>query len=477
MLPAIDNHHRFSLNPQYRFTEPEEAEANRHAPVSDYGKVYLVHGETGARIETDRIGKRIMDALPASPEELAKTFNSPDYYLSPKLIRYYLLVLWKAGVLSKESPDAIPEAALAKKPSPELPGPARISAVLVTFNGENFIRPNLDSLYKQTLAPLEIIVVDNVSTDATLDITGSDYPDVKIIRNKKNYHYARAVNIGVAAAQGDLVLILNQDLVMDPHFIEDLYRRYLEEENKELVAGVVPQMRFSKQPTIINGIGNFVTEKDWGSDNYFCAVDIGQFDNLRYVGSACFGAIMVTKHGWEKVGPLDKTYKSFYEDTDWSIRAHCAGMNLLAAPEAIVYHAFGGSYPSGLKLTFVAKNRMRFVFKNLKGKLLKKFFNRYLKQDIRNSISFLRRGPWRNLFYYKMAYLKLLVELPGILIKKRKLKSDEELIGRYFTKGAPYVALGNRYLEPVINKHTIRSYYYFAGQEDFQFPEDPILAQ
>lgn len=477
MLPPIDNHDRFFLNPQYSMTEPELAETERHAPVSDYGKVFLVQGDTGPRIETDHIGKRIVEALPASLEELAKTFNNTDYYLSPKLIRYYLLVFWRAGVLKKEPVRTSPGKTREKTPVQVPDSSARISAVLVTYNGESFIRPNLDSLYKQSLAPVEIIIVDNVSTDTTLDIIGTDYPDARIIRNKKNYHYARAVNIGVAAAKGDLVLILNQDLVLDEKLVENLYRRYLEEENKERVGGVVPQMRFSKQPSIINGIGNFVTEKDWGSDNYFCAVDIGQFDNLRYVSSACFGAIMVTKQGWEKVGPLDQVYKSFYEDTDWSIRAHGAGMNLLAAPGATVYHAFGGSYPSGLKLSFVVKNRLRFVFKNLKGKLWKRFFKKYLKQDIRNGISFLRRGPRLPLLYYKIAYLKLLVELPGILVKKRKFKADEELIGRFFTKGAPYVALGNRNLEPVINKHTIRSYYYFAGHEGFQFPPEPILAQ
>lgn len=134
------------------------------------------------------------------------------------------------------------------------------------------------------------------------------------------------------------------------------------------------QIRFNKLRTFINGIGNFVTEKSWGSDNYFGVVDIGQFEQLLYVSSACFGAIMVTKAGWQKVGPLDIKYKSFYEDVDWSIRAHLKGMNLLAAPRAVVFHEFGGSYPSGLKLSFVAKNRMRFVLKNLKGKLIKKFF-------------------------------------------------------------------------------------------------------
>jgi GT2 family glycosyltransferase len=284
------------------------------------------------------------------------------------------------------------------------------------------------------------------------------------------------VNIGVEAAAEDLVIILNQDIELKEDFIEVLYRRYEAEEDRETTAGIVPRMCFNKLRTFINGIGNFVTEKSWGSDNYFGVVDIGQFEQLLYVSSACFGAIMVTKAGWQKVGPLDIKYKSFYEDMDWSIRAHLKGMNLLAAPKAVVFHEFGGSYPSGLKLTFVAKNRMRFVLKNLKGKLMKKFFKKYLKQDIKNSLSYLRRKSYKNIFYYKKAYLRLMVELPGILLQKRKNKADIETIRDFFTKGSPYVALSNKELNPVINKHVIRGYYYFTEVENFHYPEEPIVA-
>jgi GT2 family glycosyltransferase len=445
--------------------------SSRFRLIKENSGIFLQNIDTKAKIETDDMGKRILEALPASFPKLAEIFKTDSGYVSPRLIRYYLLLYWKAGIIARQGNTPPPEHGQSR----EIPGKANISVVIVTFNGEKFIGPNLESLYKQTLAPGEIIVVDNVSTDQTLEMVKQDYKKVNIIKNKKNYHYARAVNIGVEAAVGDLVLILNQDLVLEDDFIEMLFRRYLEEADKKTAAGIVPQMRFSKLPTFINGIGNFITEKNWGSDNYFCVVDIGQFDHLKYVGSACFGAILVTKTGWQKIGPLDKTYRSFYEDADWSIRAHLAGMKLLAAPKAIVYHAFGGSYPSGLKLYMVAKNRMRFVLKNLKGKLRKKFFKNYLKQDIKNSISFIRQKSFKNVFYYIKAYLRLLWEIPGILRHRRKNKADVETIGKFFTKGAPYVALANEQLNPVINKHVIRGYYYFTGMEDFQYPTEPIV--
>jgi GT2 family glycosyltransferase len=439
--------------------------------IQENSRIFLENSQTKTRVETDDMGKAILESLPASLEQLEETFKTSDLYISPKMLRYYLLLFLESGIIERHHQKEIK----AKVEKREVPA-GKVSVVIVTFNGERFIAKNLESLYKQTLAPSEIIVVDNASRDQTTVLVEKDFKEVKIIKNKKNYHYARAVNIGVEAAAEDLVVILNQDIELKEDFIEMLFRRYETEEDKENTAGIVPQMRFNKLRTFINGIGNFVTEKSWGTDNYFGVVDIGQFEQLFYVSSACFGAIMVTKAGWRKVGPLDSKYKSFYEDVDWSIRAHLKGMNLLAAPKAVVFHEFGGSYPSGLKLSFVAKNRMRFVLKNLKGKLMKKFFKQYLKQDIKNTLWFLRTKDYKNIFYYKKAYFRLLVEFPGILLQKRKNKADIETIRDFFTKGSPYVVLSNTELNPVIDKHVIRGYYYFTEMENFQYPKEPIIA-
>lgn len=439
--------------------------------IQENSRIFLENTQTKARVETDDMGKAILESLPASLDKLEKIFKTADLYISPNMLRYYLLLFLESGIIERHHQKEIK----AKVEKREVPA-GKVSVVIVTFNGERFIAGNLESLYKQTLAPAEIIVVDNDSRDQTTDLVEKDFKEVKIVKNKKNYHYARAVNIGVEAAVHDLVIILNQDIELKEDFIEMLYSRYEAEEDKENTAGIVPQMRFNKLRTFINGIGNFVTEKSWGTDNYFGVVDIGQFEQLFYVSSACFGAIMVTKVGWRKVGPLDSKYKSFYEDVDWSIRAHLKGMNLLAAPKAVVFHEFGGSYPSGLKLSFVVKNRMRFVLKNLKGKLMKKFFKQYLKQDIKNSLWFLRTKAYKNIFYYKKAYFRLLVEFPGILLQKRKNKADIETIRDFFTKGSPYVVLSNTELNPVIDKHVIRGYYYFTEMENFQYPKEPIIA-
>jgi GT2 family glycosyltransferase len=479
MSPAIEINEQtpFRFSQTYTLLENNNREASKDTCEKDgksenqYEKYFLKHNDTAENVETDVIGKQILNQLPASFEQLIDFFKDKSSYVSPKLLRYYVLLFKTAGILEQEpfSPDAT-------ETLPQFSEAPSISVIIVTFNGEKFIHQNLASLYRQSLPASEIILVDNDSTDGSMDHVAQNYNKVKIIRNKRNYHYAKAVNIGIQAATNDLVIILNQDIQLADDFIQQLFLRYRSESDKDHIAGVVPQMQFSQLKPFINGIGNFITAKNWGSDNYFGALDIGQFEKLAYVGSACFGAILVTKQSWQTIGPLDKTYKSFYEDADWSMRAHLKGFNLLAAPKAIVYHAFGGSYPSGIKLTFIAKNRLRFVFKHLKGKIRSTFFKKYLKQDIKNGISSLRSHSYINIYWYIKAYIKLFFEIPNILLYKMGAdKSSVETIEAFFTKGTPYVAIANKDLSPVINKHVIRSYYYFTEIEDFDYPVDPIV--
>lgn len=459
MLPVVNKEDIFLLNSEYRLIEVDN-------------RLYLQNTVSKAKIETDEIGRMIVESFPSSFASIIEILNKSDFFLSSKLIRYYLLLFWKSGVIKKKMDNLM----LKDNQENEVSRKSSISVVIVTYNGERFIGKNLESLYRQTMTPDEIIIVDNASEDQTLNKVLKDFKDVNIIKNKRNYHYAKAVNIGVGKATGELVVILNQDIVLKEDFIEMLYQRYEEEKEKKEIAGIIPQIRFNKQRNFINGIGNFITEKNWGSDNYFGAVDIGQFENLAYVGSACFGAILVTKRGWTEMGPLDEVYKSFYEDVDWSIRVHLKGLKLLAAPKALVFHEFGGSYPSGIKQFFIVKNRMRFALKNLKGDIMKEFVKRYLKQDIKNCIGFIRKKSFKEILYYIKAYLYILLEFPKLLVKKSGgNKIDIENIRSFFKKAIPCVVLSNNELDPVINKDVIRRYYYFSEIENFNYPEDPIV--
>ena len=421
------------------------------------GVNYFWNRRTDGFIETDKVGKYILRFLPGNLVEIQTRFRDRGINLSKVLLAGYLNVLLKGGVIADPKNARLPKRKKRRLSADDCP---RVSAVIVTFNSMRYIPANLDSLFGQTVPLHQVIVSDNGSTDGTLEWMETHYPQVTVLRNHRNLHYTGAVNAGVRAADGQLLLILNDDVVMQEDFLENLLRRYQESTGKKKLAGVIPQIRLYRTPGFINSVGNVVRNHGWGMDNYFGVVDLGQFSRLKTTSSACFAAVLVTRGAWESVGPMDENFK-FYDDVDWSFRAHMHGFDWLVAPEALVYHQFGGTYPSGRKITLVVKSRQRFVLKHLPGRIMLSFFRNYLKEDLRNMARFVKQRKLTFLRYV-CAYARLAMELPGLLIHRlRHPRASREDVFAFDRKNPPVVVMANARNQPVVNVGVIRSYYYF----------------
>jgi len=305
-----------------------------------------------------------------------------------------------------------------RKSQPKIAEPARVSAIVVTYNSEEHIRECLSALEGQDYEPLEIIVVDNASGDRTREIVGQEFPPARLLALKKNIYFPAAVNKGLEVAEGDFILILNDDVVLEAGCVAKLVKR-LEEESQ--AAAVSPMMKFYHLRGFINGIGNHLRDCGWGSDNFIGLVDCGQFRELREVPSACFGAVLVRREAIEAVGPLDEHYKSYYEDVDWSFRAWLNGWKMAAEAEAVAYHKFGSHWQeSPRKLRLVIRNRLRLVLKLFSGNVFFRFLKNYGGEDLRNFLTLLRRKQWPQAASYPTAYLSLLLSLPEIFKKRRE---------------------------------------------------------
>ena len=217
-------------------------------------------------------------------------------------------------------------------------------------------------------------------------------------------------------------MFLNQDVFLAPDCLEALYVRLKSEPEAGLAA---PMIKLANLPAFINGLGNQVNNRGWGTDNFIYCLDIGQFKSLQELPSACFGAAFVARKAIEKVGLLDEGYGSFYEDVDWSFRCWLKGLKIVAAPQAVVYHEFGGSYPQGKKLFFVARNRLRLVLKLFQGRVRLGFLKNYLIEDGRNCLSLLRKKDYSSLLRYFFAYLSLGYQLPSIWLKRWRIMAGK----------------------------------------------------
>jgi hypothetical protein len=386
------------------------------------GRLYFVHA-SGRRVRTDRLGEVIWEALPAESSELISVLKSAggrDEQETKNLITDFVSVLGSAGIVEKTNSAAV----FAQKRNVEnesaAAGGELVSVVVITHNGAAHVRDCFESLTAQSYRNIEIIAIDNGSTDGTPDLIRKEYPQVDVLSLPRNLHFARGVNRGLRRSKGRFIFVLNQDVEVAPDGVAVLAGQ-LEREAGPRAGAVVPLMKFFQLRGFVNGLGNQIRSRGWGSDNFIGFVDVGQFDGLREVPSACFGAVMLDREAIDDVGLLDEGYSAFYEDADWSFRCRLKGRPIVSEPRAVVYHKFGASYPRAGKLRLAARNRLRLVLKLFHGRALLVFLRNYLREDAKNALSLFLRGKWGSAAAYGAAYLSLALQAPGILVLRKRL--------------------------------------------------------
>lgn len=242
-----------------------------------------------------------------------------------------------------------------------------ISLIVVTFNSEIWFE-NLKKMIIN-LSPWlhETIVVDNGSIDGSLDGFREFGDLLQIIQNEESKSFAAAVNQGVKLASGELFLIINPDVYIPKSSFWSLINFY---KNNSDAAAIVPKLMLMKTPGFVNGIGNIVPAFRWGYDLGLGHLDVGQFDQIKEVPSACFATVLIPREKWNKVGELDEEFPMYYEDSDWSYRARGLGYKIFVDTSCCVYHAYSGNIDrnatiSKKKLFNVTYGKLRFTWKNI----------------------------------------------------------------------------------------------------------------
>jgi GT2 family glycosyltransferase len=333
-----------------------------------------------------------------------------------------LVCLTGAGLLSFPQDTREEQTAL----SPRQPG-SLVSALIVSYNSLAWLPGCLDSLSAQTHSPLEIIVVDNGSSDGSADWLAEHHPDVILVRLEKTCSLAAAINQGVKVSHGDYLLLLNPDVVLDSQAVSHLVRGA---QSDEKVAAVAAKLYLMWAPAFLNGLGNLVGALSWGTDIALGHLDLGQFDHWTELPSACFAAALLPVTALKSIGPLDDGLPMYYEDSEWCYRARLLGYTVRPAPQALVYHAFSSQVPGGTggglavdKLERVIYGRLRFITRLLGPGYLLRFLIGYLFEDLLNAAMCLLRGRWGHLRAYWRAWSDYFGSLKELRSDRRALQS------------------------------------------------------
>lgn len=241
-----------------------------------------------------------------------------------------------------------------------------ISIIVVSFNTKGLLLDCLASIFKTIKGiSFEVWVVDNNSTDGTVEAIRERYPAVKIIRNTENLGFAAANNQAFRQMNGDYALLLNTDTVLTNGAIKELYD--FMETNPE--AGMACGQLLNLDGSIQNSIANFPTALTLLSNETLLRILLPKkFPSKRreYVSplkiDSCIGAcLMARKKAMDDIGLFDERYFFFFEETDWAYRMKRGGWAIYLVPTAKIFHAQGKTVGSNLHARIMFY-RSRYLF-------------------------------------------------------------------------------------------------------------------
>ena len=240
----------------------------------------------------------------------------------------------------------------------------KVSVVIPNYNGMKYLRGCIESLRIQDDLDFETIIIDNASQDDDYKWVEDEYPDIIFKRLDKNYGFSPAVNEGIKMAQGEYVLLLNNDTVVESDFIHQMVKAI---EQDERIFGVSSKMIAYQNREIMDDAGDEYTALGWTlkRGDGKC---VNQFNEPKRVFSACAGAALYRKKVFDEMGLFDEDFFAYMEDVDISYRARIYGYYNIYCPEAKVYHigsATSGSKYNDFKVRLAARNNVYVPYKNM----------------------------------------------------------------------------------------------------------------
>jgi len=210
-----------------------------------------------------------------------------------------------------------------------------VSVIVLNYNAGELLLNCIESIKKSAYKNLEIIVVDNISTDKSQKICKEKYPDIKLIQNDENFGYCEGNNIGIREAKGDYIIILNPDTIVESSWIEELISAY----NKFGDGLYQPKFFSLDEKLVLQSTGNmlhifgfgFARDKGKISDEKMEAIE-----KINYASGTC---LFTSKAVLDKVGLLDPFLFLYHDDLDLGWRAAQMGIDSFYVPKSIIYHA------------------------------------------------------------------------------------------------------------------------------------------
>ena len=308
--------------------------------------------------------------------------------------------------------------------------------MIVSWNGIRDLEVCLSSLDHIHIAKdivLDIVIVDNNSSDNTPQFIQEKYKNVKLLRMLENLGFAGGNNVGfeyIVQENYEYVYLLNQDTVVTPDFLNTSIDIAV---NNPDIAQLQSLLLQYQHPTLINSNGNPIHFLGFG----YCGDNDKEIDKInksgfRIIASASCAAVLIKVSALKQIGFFDPLFISYNEDTDLSWRLKLAGFKVVLNPQSIVYHNYEFKKNSD-KFYLLEKNREIILLKNYRFRTLLVLFPILITFEVYMLIYAISNGwGWKKILSYKL----LIKDLKTILERRRTIQlsrkiSDKQILSTF----------------------------------------------
>ncbi|MFH1161108.1 MAG: glycosyltransferase family 2 protein [bacterium] len=243
-----------------------------------------------------------------------------------------------------------------------------VSIITVNYNHSDVTCQMLESLFQISYPNYEVIVIDNGSPDDNPKIIKEQFPKIEYIETGENLGFAGANNLGICLSKGKYMLLINNDTIVTPGFLEPLVDKM---ESDPGIGAVSPKIRYHYLPDTIQFAGmTHINSYTVRSHTYgHMEKDTGQHDKDRISGYAHGAAMMVSREVVNKIGLMSMAFFLYYEELDWGYRMRLGGYKIYYVHDSLIYHleSVATGKESPFKTYYLNRSRLLYMRRNVRG--------------------------------------------------------------------------------------------------------------
>ena len=305
-----------------------------------------------------------------------------------------------------------------------------ISIIVLNYNAGELLLNCINSLKKSTYQNIEILVVDNISSDDSHTKCKKQFPDIKLIQNRKNLGYCGGNNVGIKEAKGEFIVILNPDTIVEENWLDEMFNAF-----NEFGDGLYqPKIISLNESDIIQSTGNMIHVFGFGFARDKGKKIIEKKEEIEKIGYASGTCLFTTKKVLEKVGLLDEFLFLYHDDLDLGWRAAQIGINSYYVPKSKIFHAESYSLKwSAKKFYWLERNRKYCLKTHYSKDTYKKMSFSLMLVDLSIWIFYISKGFLNAKIRAELDILKnkKIIENKYLELEKKKIISDKELIEKF----------------------------------------------